>query len=50
MDFVKKPERARTLWLMVPAAVVDKIIFELMPYLDAGDNLIDGARTITYQV
>lgn len=46
----EKAERPRALWLMVPAAVADKIISELMPYLDAGDNLIDGARTIAYQV
>jgi 6-phosphogluconate dehydrogenase len=45
-DFVKKLERPRAIWLMVPAAAVDKTISELIPYLDAGDTLIDGATPI----
>jgi 6-phosphogluconate dehydrogenase len=44
-DFVKKLERPRAIWLMVPAAAVDKTISELIPYLDAGDTLIDGGNS-----
>jgi 6-phosphogluconate dehydrogenase len=44
-DFVKKVERPRALWMMVPAAVVDKTISELAPFLDAGDTLIDGGNS-----
>jgi 6-phosphogluconate dehydrogenase len=44
-DFVKKLERPRTIWLMVPAAAVDKTISELIPYLDARDTLIDGGNS-----
>ena len=33
------------IWLMVPAAVVDKTIADLVPYLEAGDTLIDGGNS-----
>src|SRR4030088_712755 len=44
-DFVKKLDKPRALWLMVPAAVVDKAISDLAPYLEAGDTLIDGGNS-----
>jgi 6-phosphogluconate dehydrogenase len=44
-DFVKKLERPRALWLMVPAAVVDKSIAELLPHLEPDDILIDGGNS-----
>jgi 6-phosphogluconate dehydrogenase len=44
-DFVKKLEKPRTIWLMVPAAVVDKSIADLLPLLEAGDILIDGGNS-----
>ena len=37
--------KPRALWLMVPAAVVDATIAELLPLLDAGDILIDGGNS-----
>src|SRR5215470_18307202 len=44
-DFVKKLDKPRAVWLMVPAAVVDKSIADLLPLLEKGDILIDGGNS-----
>ncbi len=44
-EFVKKLQAPRAVWLMVPAAVVDSTIAELVPKLSKGDILIDGGNS-----
>ena len=44
-DFVGKLDKPRSVWLMVPAAVVDSTLDELVPLLDEGDAVIDGGNS-----
>jgi 6-phosphogluconate dehydrogenase len=44
-DLVRQLKAPRAVWLMVPAAVVDQTIAELLPHLGAGDTLIDGGNS-----
>ena len=44
-DFVSKLAAPRAVWLMVPAAVVDGTLEQLVPRLQAGDIVIDGGNS-----
>ena len=44
-DLVAKLSAPRTVWMMIPAALVDQSISDLAPRLAAGDALIDGGNS-----
>jgi 6-phosphogluconate dehydrogenase len=43
--FVRALARPRTVWIMVPAAVVDRTLTELAPLLERDDVIIDGGNS-----
>src|SRR6202041_1939531 len=44
-DFISKLKQPRAIWLMVPAAVVDSTLAQLVPKLAKDDILIDGGNS-----
>ena len=44
-DFAKKLKLPRTVWMMVPAAVVDPTLENLIPFLELDDVVIDGGNS-----
>src|SRR5690554_3570213 len=38
-------ESPRNLWIMLPAAIVDDVLNDLAPLLQAGDLVVDGGNT-----
>src|SRR5262245_45686494 len=44
-DLVRRLDRPRAIWLMVPAAVVDRTVADLQPLLEPGDILVDGGNS-----
>src|SRR5580698_7901478 len=44
-EFAKQLAKPRAVWLMVPVGAVDQTIQSILPYLEAGDILIDGGNS-----
>src|SRR4029434_6964808 len=44
-DFVGKLAKPRAVWLMVPAAAVDKMLADLVPLVGGRDTIIDGGNS-----
>jgi 6-phosphogluconate dehydrogenase len=44
-EFVEKLEKPRAVWLMLPAAVVDATLEQLVGLLEPGDTVIDGGNS-----
>jgi 6-phosphogluconate dehydrogenase len=44
-DLVRRLGPPRVVWLMVPVAIVDRTVADLLPLLDRGDTVIDGGNS-----
>lgn len=44
-ELAAKLTRPRVIWLMVPAAIVDQVLEQLIPHLDSDDIIIDGGNS-----
>src|SRR4051794_23243909 len=38
-------DRPRSVWLMIPAGIVDRVVGELAPHLEDGDTIVDGGNS-----
>src|SRR5581483_8480582 len=44
-DLAARLERPRSVWLMLPVALVDRVLEELVPQLEPGDAVVDGGNS-----
>ncbi len=44
-ELVQQLDAPRSVWLMVPAGLVDSIVTELAPLLSEGDTIVDGGNS-----
>jgi len=44
-ELVSKLEKPRAVWIMIPAAITDKIVDELGGLMEPGDTIIDGGNS-----
>jgi 6-phosphogluconate dehydrogenase len=44
-ELAKQLDAPRSVWLMVPAGIVDSVVSELAPHLEEGDTIVDGGNS-----
>jgi 6-phosphogluconate dehydrogenase len=44
-ELVQQLDAPRSVWLMVPAGIVDSVVNELAPHLSEGDTIVDGGNS-----
>jgi 6-phosphogluconate dehydrogenase len=44
-ELAQQLEAPRSVWLMVPAGIVDSVVSELAPHLQEGDTIVDGGNS-----
>jgi 6-phosphogluconate dehydrogenase len=44
-ELVQQLDAPRSVWLMVPAGIVDSVVSELVPHLADGDTIVDGGNS-----
>ena len=44
-DFVKKLEKPRVAWVMIPAGITDKVVQQVADLMDEGDIIINGGNS-----
>jgi 6-phosphogluconate dehydrogenase len=44
-ELASQLDKPRSVWLMIPAGIVDRVVGELAPHLEEGDTIIDGGNS-----
>jgi 6-phosphogluconate dehydrogenase len=44
-ELAQQLDAPRSVWLMVPAGIVDSVVSELAPHLEEGDTIVDGGNS-----
>ena len=44
-ELVQQLDAPRSVWLMVPAGIVEDVVSELAPHLEPGDTIVDGGNS-----
>src|SRR5213595_4040851 len=44
-ELAQQLDKPRSVWLMIPAGLVDSVVGELAPHLEQGDTIVDGGNS-----